>query len=146
MRSFPTYTGKGGALEFAEGLVPELHKGSKAAMLTPEQAGDAWSALEVLQGLKEATGKKFSLHEVASQFAEAARKLGEHSLAAAVAGFLGSVVTVSHIKVGVAIEQFAAHRKAKTVPANDGCSGTKTSCLGDKTPLTFCSLMSCELT
>lgn len=34
MKSFPTYNGKGGALEYAEDLVPELYKGCCAR---PEQ-------------------------------------------------------------------------------------------------------------
>jgi integrase len=73
--------------------------------------------LEVLQGFYQSTGKRFSLHGAAVQVTEAASKLKDHSLADAVDGFLGSVVTVKRISVHEAIEQFIAFRKSKTVAA-----------------------------
>ena len=40
MKSFPTYSGPGGAKQCGEGLVVELAKNSQAAMLKPAQATD----------------------------------------------------------------------------------------------------------
>ncbi|MCX6925949.1 MAG: hypothetical protein NT154_22495, partial [Verrucomicrobia bacterium] len=117
MKAFPTYSGKGGALEYAEDLVKELEKGSQATLLTAGQARDALAAYEVLQGYYEATGKRVSLHGAAVQFTESASKLKDHSMSEAIDGFLHSVVTVKHISVHEAIEQFIAFRKAKTLAA-----------------------------
>ena len=115
MTSFATYSE---AKTAADKLVRELASGSQAAALTAKQARDALAALEVLQGFYQSTGKRISLHGAAVQFTEAASALkGQHSLAEAVDGFLGSVVTVKPISVREAIEQFIAFRKSKTVAA-----------------------------
>jgi len=114
MTSFATYAEAKAA---ADKLVRELASGSQAAALTAKQARDALAALEVLQGFYQSTGKRISLHGAAVQFSEAASKLNGHSLAEAVDGFLGSVVTVKRISVSEAIDQFIAFRKGKTVAA-----------------------------
>jgi hypothetical protein len=65
----------------------------------------------------QSPGKRISLHRAAVQFTEAASTLKGHSPAAAVDGFLGSVVTVKRISLREAIEQFIAFRKGKTLAA-----------------------------
>jgi len=52
--------------------------------LTAGQANDALAALERLDGLYRDTGRRVSLLAVASEYAEAARKLNGHTLAEAV--------------------------------------------------------------
>jgi hypothetical protein len=53
MKSFPTYSGKGEALEYAEELVKDLAEGSQVTALTPGQARDALAALS--NGCKPST-------------------------------------------------------------------------------------------
>jgi hypothetical protein len=50
-----------------------------------------------------------------AEFCESAKRLNGHSLHEAVDGFLGSVLSVKHITLHEAIEQFIAFRKGKTV-------------------------------
>ena len=116
MTSFATYSEAKAA---ADKLVRELACGSQASALTAKQARDALAALEVLQGFYQSTGKRISLHGAAVQLIESAAKLkGQHSLAEAVDGFLGSVVTIKRISVRDAIEQFITFRKVKTIAAD----------------------------
>ena len=61
MKSFPNYSGKGGAKEFAETLVKELARNSQAVMLTPAQATDALAAPERLVLFYQTAGRKVSL-------------------------------------------------------------------------------------
>jgi integrase len=121
MKSFRTYNGEGGALEFGEKRKTEIAKNSEAARLTSKQAGDAVAALGVLQGFYESTGKRVSLHEAATQFTENEIKLrpSGRSQTEAIDGFLGSVVSVKRISVHEAIEQFITFRKTKTLPGKN---------------------------
>src|ERR1017187_8901195 len=70
MKSFPTYSGTGGALEYAEELVKDLAKGSQVSTLTPGQARDALIAFERLHDFYVATGRRVSLPAVASEWCE----------------------------------------------------------------------------
>src|ERR1017187_28098 len=115
MKSFRTYGGKDGALEYAEDLVPKLAKGSRVTALTPGQANDALAALERLQGHYESTGWRVSLLAVASEWCEAATKLQKHSLSEAVEGYLSTVVSVKRKDILEAAEQFIEARKSKTI-------------------------------
>ena len=56
MKSFRTYSGKGGAKEYADSFAKELASKSQTAMLTPGQSADALAALERLNTFREATG------------------------------------------------------------------------------------------
>jgi hypothetical protein len=73
MKSFPTYTGPGGAKEFAERKVKELASNSQAAMLSSSQASDAIIAIERLQTHFQTTGRRYSLPASVSQFCESDR-------------------------------------------------------------------------
>ena len=61
MKSFPTYSGPGGAKKCADTQVGELAKNSQAAMLKPEQATEALAAIERLSTFHQTTGRKVSL-------------------------------------------------------------------------------------
>ena len=115
MKSFRTYSGKGGALEYAEGLVPDLAKGSQVTRLTTEDANDALAALERLQAFYRTTGRRVSLLAVASEWAEVSAKLGAHTPSEAAEGFLSTVVSVKRMDIAKAAELFIAARKPKTI-------------------------------
>jgi integrase len=115
MKSFRTYGGKGGALEYAEDLVPDLAKGSQVTRLTPGQANDALAALERLDAFYKSTGRRVSLLAVASEWAEVSAKLGPHTPSEAAEGFLSTVVTVKRMDIAKAAEDFITARKPKTV-------------------------------
>jgi integrase len=115
MKSFASYGGKTGALQYAEGLVSDLAKGSQVTALTPGQANDALAALERLQAYYGATGRRVSLLAVASEWSEAATKLGKHTVGEAAEGFLTTVVSVKRKDILQAAEDFIAARKPKTV-------------------------------
>ena len=112
MKGFHRY---GDAKGHADQLVKDLAKGSQVTALTPGQANDALAAFERLHGFFVATGRRISLLGAVSEWAESAAKLGGRSITEAVDGFLGSVATVKRLDLGKAIEEFIAHRKAKTV-------------------------------
>ena len=115
MKSFPTYGGQGGALEYAEELVKDLAKGSQVTALTPEQAGDALTAFDRLQRFYQETGVRLSLREAVSECCEARGKLGKHTLAEAIDGFLTTVATINRTDMSQAVEEFVEGRKAKTI-------------------------------
>jgi hypothetical protein len=116
MQSFRTYSE---AKKAAEGLVRDLGSGSQVTALTPGQASDARAALERLQGLYQATGRKVSLLVGISEYCEAIRMLNGRTLGEAVDGFLSTVATVKRVDLKEAVEQFIASRQPKTV-AKDG--------------------------
>jgi integrase len=116
MASFPSYSL---AKRHADALVKDLSKGSQVTALHPSQARDALAALERLTDFYRATGRRVSLLAVASEYAEAARKLGERTVAEAVDGFLSNVATVKRVDLTAAVEQFVESRKLRTV-AKDG--------------------------
>ena len=114
MKSFPTYSGKGGALDYAEELVKDLYNGSQVTALTPGQARDALAAMERLEGFYQSTGRRVSLLAVASEWVEAAVKLGEHTPREAVEGFLSFVVSVKRKDVAEAVEEFITAEEPRT--------------------------------
>ena len=120
MKSFGTYGGKGGALEFAEELVKDLANDSDIPKLTPGQANNAMAAFKALQSHYEATGKRLSLHEVVVEACVALRKLGARTLGEAIDGYLSAVATVKRVDIGQAIEQFIESRRLKTIPREEG--------------------------
>lgn len=118
MKAFDRYGGEDGALAYAEQLVSDLAKGSQATALNSRQATDALAALERLDTLFQATGKRFSLLGAVSEFAEAVRKLGEHSLGEAVKGFTANVASIKRKDVGEAVEEFIALDSPRTKASN----------------------------
>ncbi|MCW5553050.1 MAG: site-specific integrase [Verrucomicrobiae bacterium] len=119
MKSFASFSGKGGALEYAEKLLTELARHSKVALLTPGQATDALAAIERLNGLYQRTGKRVSLLGAVSAFADATARLGERELHECVEGFLKNVVTVQRKDLAEAVSEFLAGRK-HLVESKDG--------------------------
>ncbi len=115
MASYPTYSA---AKEAAEKLVRDIAAGSQAAALTTGQANDALAALQRLEGLYRATGRRVSLLAAASQYAEAVEKLKGHALNAAVDGFLSTAATVKRMDLGQAVEEFINSRAHKTKAEN----------------------------
>ncbi len=103
----------------ADKLVRDIADGSQTAALTPGQANDALAALQRLDGLYRDTGRRVSLLAVASEYAEAVRKLNGRALGEAVDGYLSSVVSVKRVDLGEAVEQFIKGRAHKT-EAKDG--------------------------
>jgi integrase len=87
--------------------------------LSPGQVSDAQNAFEELQRFYQATGKRVSIRFAVGVYCEAARKLGERTVADAVDGFLSTVATVKRVDLKAAVEQFIASRESKTV-AKDG--------------------------
>jgi integrase len=114
MKAFDRYGGEDGALKFAEDLVKELAKGSQTTALTPAQATAALAALERLDALRIATGKRLSLLGAASDLAEAVTRLGTHSLSDAVNGFLGNVASIKRKDLSEAIEELIAQDEPRT--------------------------------
>ena len=106
MKAFAHYGGEDGALKAAEKLAADLFKGSRVTALTPGQANDALAALERLDALRIATGKRLSLLAAVSDLAEALTKIGPHSLGEAVKGFLANVASVERKDVAQAVEEF----------------------------------------
>jgi hypothetical protein len=119
MKSLPSYSGQGGAKEFAEGKVKELASNSQAAMLSPSQATDALAAIERLTGFFQATGHKFSLLASVSEFCEAKAKSNGRSLVEVAEGFSRTVANIKRHDIVKAVEDFAALDNAKT-QAPDG--------------------------
>ena len=105
MQTFTTYSE---AREAGERIVRELAQGSQAASLSASQSQDALAALERLESFRHSTGRKFSLLGAVSEFVEAAGKLRGRSLGEAVAGYLGTVVTVQPKDIGEAVTEFLA--------------------------------------
>ncbi len=120
MKSFATYGGTKGALQFAEAVVKEIATGSDTARLTPKQARAALSIFDALDAFLRKTGRSIAPLQAVTEYLDAARKLGEqHSLDAAVKGFLSNVATVQRADASVAAEEFLAACTAKT-KAPDG--------------------------
>ena len=87
--------------------------------LSPGQVSDAQNAFEELQRFYQATGKRVSARFAVGAYCEAARKLGDRTVADAVDGFLSTVARVKRVDLKAAVEQFIASRESKTV-AKDG--------------------------
>src|SRR2546430_801745 len=115
MTSYVTYSEARGA---ADKLVRDIAAGSQAAALTTGQANDALAALQRLDGLYRDTGRRVSLLAVASEYAEAARKLNGQTLGSAVEGYLSTVVNLKRMDLGQAVERFIQGRSHKTEAKN----------------------------
>jgi integrase len=116
MKSFAAYGGRRGALHFAEGIVKELAASSDTAKLTPKQARAALAIFDALDTFHRQTGRAITPLQAVSEYLEAARKLGEqHTLDAAVTGYLTNVATVRRVKLAEAVGEFAAELVAKTI-------------------------------
>lgn len=115
MKSFATYSGPKGALHFAETVVKEIATGSDTARLTPKQARAALAIFDALDAFHRKTGRAITPLQAVSEYLDAARKLGEqHTLSAAVTGYLANVATVRQVKLSAAVEEFLAGLVAKT--------------------------------
>ena len=120
MKSFAAYGGAKGALQFTVAVVKELAPGSDTARLTPKQARAALSIFDALDAFHRKTGRAIPPLQAVTEYLDAATKLGEqHTLSAAVAGFLSTVATVQRADVSFAAEEFLAACTAKT-KAPDG--------------------------
>ena len=118
MKSFPTYGGKEGAKQYADGLVKDLAKGSTVTALTPGQARDALAAFERLQGFYQTTGRRMSLLAATSECCEAKEKLSGRALNEAVEGFLRTVASVKRLGVSAAVEDFIKVEEPRTKAAD----------------------------
>ncbi|MBI3415171.1 MAG: hypothetical protein HY043_07600 [Verrucomicrobia bacterium] len=118
MKSFPFYSGPGGAKEFSETLVKELAHHSQAVMLTSSQATDALAALERLNTFQQSTGKRVSLLASVSEYCEAAAKLRGRTMVEAVDGFIKTVATVECKDLSTAVEEFLAIEEPRTRAAD----------------------------
>jgi integrase len=76
------------------------------------------AALQRLASHYQSTGQQVSLLIAASEFCEAAAKLGGRTINEAVDGYLNSVATVKRKSVLEAVEQFIAGQEPRTVAAN----------------------------
>jgi integrase len=114
MKSFRHYSGKGGALEFAEAKVKELAAGSNAAALTHEQATDTLVALARLENFYCDTGKRISIFQAVDRYCESAGKLNGILLGEAVDGYLTNVASVRRKDLGEAVEEFIASEEPRT--------------------------------
>ena len=112
VRSFKTYSE---ARQEGDRVVRDLAQGSQAAALTTGQAADAMTALELLQGFRQQTGRNVSLKRAIADYVEAARQLNGRTLAEAIEGYLSSVATVKRKDIAVAVEEFCEARKSKGV-------------------------------
>ncbi len=117
MKGFARY---GEAKRHADELVKDLAKGSAVSRLTPGQATDALLGLERLREFYKGTGRDVSLAAAASEFCEAQERLGSHTLAAAVEGFLTTVAVVKAKGVAQAVEEYLATKQPDTKPSGDG--------------------------
>ena len=116
LRTFATYSE---AKTEAERMVRELASGSQSAALTGNQSRDALAALERLDGLRQATGKRVSLLAGISAYCEAETILNGVSLSEAMKGYLSTVASVTRKDISEAAEEFIDSRKHKT-EAKDG--------------------------
>ncbi len=113
MRSFAKFSGRGGAKEFAEGLVKELAQDSQVASLTAAEARSALALRDALEGFRRETGRSISAVQAVTEYLAAVRKLGDRPLSEAVAGYLGTVATVQTTSLSVAVDQFLGMRAPK---------------------------------
>jgi integrase len=118
MKAFERYSA---AKRFADELVKELAKGSQTTLLTAQQAADAITAFQTLDGFYQKTGKRLSIAVAVSQLCDAAVKLGDRpvSVSEAVGGFLSTIATIKRMDLLKAVEDWNAMRQPKTVAKKD---------------------------
>ena len=114
MRSFPRFTGRGGAREFAEKMVESLAAGSQAAALSSSEASFALAVRDALDKFRQETGRSIAPIQAVTEYLDAVRKLGDRTLAQAVTGYLSTVATVTRTDLGTAVEEFLAGQGGKT--------------------------------
>jgi hypothetical protein len=86
---------------------PSFTKGSKVTALTPAQANDSLAALERLETLRLATGRRISLLGAVSEFAAAVAKLdGNLTLGDAIERWQNTVAAVKRKDLAEAVEEF----------------------------------------
>jgi integrase len=115
LRSFSRYAGSGGAAQFAENLVKQLAAGSDAARLSHEEARETLAIRDAIESFRHSTGREISASQAIIEYLDARRRLGEHSLEAAVSGFLRTVAVVQRKPLADAVEEFNAARTARTI-------------------------------
>lgn len=115
MRTFASFTE---AKEYAERTVRKLAKGDQAAALSPQESTDALALRAALDAFRRDTGKTVSALEAVKSYLDATRKLGEHSLTAAVAGFHNGVASVQRPDVREAVTESLQTREPLTRSAN----------------------------
>jgi integrase len=120
MQAFEHFGGEHGANQFAEAKARELSKGLASAALTGTQSSDALAAFKVLERFNQSTGKKFSLHEILSEFVDAAAKLNSHSIREAVDGFLRNTASVKRKGIAEALLEFSAADEPRTKSKDGG--------------------------
>jgi integrase len=111
LKSFKTYSE---AKTEAKKLAKEIAKGSPVAALSPAQARDAIAAIARLNSLYAATGRKVSLLEAVSDFAEVSSKLNGHTLRGAVEGFLRNSAEIVRKDISEAVTEFILTREPLT--------------------------------
>ena len=118
MKSFPTFAGKDGAKEFAEGKVKELANNSQAALLTPLQATDALAAIERLGSFYQTTGRKVSLLAAVSEYCDVTTHLITNlpglTWGEVLGGFARTVAPVQRKDLTAAVEEFISAEEPRT--------------------------------
>ena len=111
LRCFATFAE---AREFAERTARELARNDQSASLSNKEAASAVTVRELLEGFRRDTGREISAPEAVAAYLDALRKLGDHSLEAAVRGYLATVATVRNITVAEAVERFLQELEPRT--------------------------------
>ena len=114
IKSFQRFAGPGGAREFADQLVKDLAQGSSVPSLTAAEARSALAVRDALENFRHRTGRQITAIQAVTEYLAATQKLGERSLGDAVAGYLGTVATVTRKDVSEAVAEFIAAREKKT--------------------------------
>lgn len=111
LRSFGSYSE---AREYAECTVRALAQGNQATTMTPKEASDALAIRDVLAGFYRRTGRSVSALEAVTSYVVAVAKLGEHTLDAAVDGYLSTVAAVKRKDIADAVSEYLAMREPET--------------------------------
>ena len=114
MQSFPRFTGRGGAREFAEKIAGKLATGSEAAALSSSEVSSALAIRDALEAFHLKTGRSIAPLQAVTEHLAAVRELGDKPLAQAVTGYLTTVATVTRTDLGAAVEEFLAAQAGGT--------------------------------
>jgi hypothetical protein len=117
-RRMQTFAAYSDARQAGERIVRELANGSQAAALSASQSRDALAALERLEAFRQKTGQKLPLLSAVSQHCDAAGKLNGRTVAEAVDGYLGTVVSVKRKDLSEAVEDFILADEPRTKSTN----------------------------
>ena len=113
-RYLRNYSKYGEALTEANKKARELATGSYSAALTASQSRDALAALQRLETLEHAIGRRVSLLAAVSEYAEAATKLRGRNLSEVVEIYEKTLANVSRKNISEAVEEFISNRKPLT--------------------------------